>query len=938
MRLSKRPPGTVHTRRTAGVAALLLLAGLTPLLGGAPAGAAPTAPSCSNDPAARLSTVPSPESALGFPLGTGQERVVTNDEVRGYLKAVDSASDRVVTGVMATSVLGQPLPYAIVSNERHVRPGALKQIADDIRDLRDPRRTRAKKAAETASDRPAIVWVAGNVHGGEKSGTDAALKTLYELASGLSCAVAERNDNLVTVIVPTQNPDGRDASRRQNEYGFDMNRDWFARTQQETDGKIELLRQYPPQVFVDAHEMGGRQYFFPPNADPIHHEIASENVDWINRIGEANKAGFGFNGACGGAVTTECYFNYATYDLFFMGYGDTVPAAGFGAAGMTFEKGSASAVADRVQQQFHTQWSTLGWAAANKHEVLTSYYKIWTDALAEGRAGTLEPNEVVQPTNSVQFPVPDIRIRSYFLLPDRQLGDVRQLVERLRRMDVEVYEVTRPTTVPTARVFGGRTATDVTVPVGAYWIPMDQPQKHWIQAIMGEDPYVPFPYFYDVSSWSNPLLMGVNAIYTGDDVRPQARPVRQITGGTSAAAEAKGSYAYPLDSAAAAELTFQLLGRGVPLVRDLDTSAVGFPAKSLTREIDQLARSLGVTLRPSRAAASGSPVDLPDVGLFEGTGISTTSGSHGEARYVLGRRWGLELTPVTTADINDNTPAFTGRTVLLVPDGSSATGGLTAAGQANLRNWIAQGHTYVGLRNEGTRMARAAGLTSTTEKTKPADYRMIGSHLRVDVDGSSPVALGRPAEDFEFNNSDSILNPSSTGTNVLSYPSDDTFWANGYTMRSDVLKGTVALVDEPTGGGRAVLFAFNPLFRAYNENGLHLVANALLYPSGAAADRATPRRTTGVEPARAAAAAQPVADNLGGEWRPITVEVAAGDRGRAEAVVARYTDTARVSAADGSAYLVIPNPAGLQADEHPFLRDLVGALRDAQIPVRSLVG
>ncbi|MEU5725219.1 M14 family zinc carboxypeptidase [Micromonospora sp. NPDC047738] len=940
MRLSKRPPGAVPPKRTAGVATLLLLAGLTPLLGGAPAGAAPTAPTCSNDPAARLSTVPSPESALGFPLGTGQERVVTNDEVRSYLKAVDDASDRVVTGVMATSVLGQPLPYAIVSNERHVQPGALQQIARDIRDLRDPRGITAKKAAETATDRPAIVWVTANVHGGEKSGTDAALKTLYELASGLSCAVAERNDNLVTVIVPTQNPDGRDASRRQNEYGFDMNRDWFARTQQETDGKIELLRQYPPQVFIDAHEMGGRQYFFPPNADPIHHEISSENVDWINRIGEANKAGFGFNGACGGAVTTECYFNYSTYDLFFMGYGDTVPAAGFGAAGMTFEKGSASAVADRVQQQFHTQWSTLGWAAANKHEVLSSYFKIWTDALAEGKAGTLEPNEVVQPTNTVQFPVPDVKIRSYFLLPDRQLADVRQLVERLRRMDVEVYEVTKPTKVPTARIFGGRSATDVTVPVGAYWIPMDQPQKHWIQGIMGEDPYVPFPYFYDVSSWSNPLLMGVNALYTGDDVRPPAQLVRQISGGKPFAAGAKGSYAYPLDSAAAAELTFRLLGQGVPLVRDLETSVVGFPAKSLTPEIDQLARSLGVTLNPHDAAASGTAVDLPDVGLFQGTGISTTSGSHGEARYVLGKRWGLDLKPVTTADINDNTPAFTERTVLLVPDGSSATGGLTAAGQANLRNWVAQGHTYLGLRNEGTRMARAAGLTSTTEKTKPADYRMIGSHLRVDVDGSSPVALGRPAEDFEFNNSDSILTPSTTGTNVLTYPSDDTFWANGYTVRADALKGTVALVDEPTGAGRAVLFAFNPLFRAYNENGLHLVANTLLYPAGAGAapSRAALSRTTGVDPARAAAAAAPVAENLGGEWRPITVEVAAGDRDRAEAVVARYTDTARVSVVNGSAYLVIPNRDGLLADEHPYLRELVNALRDAQIPLRSLVG
>ncbi|WP_433302097.1 M14 family zinc carboxypeptidase [Actinoplanes sp. CA-030573] len=906
---------------------VVLAAALTPLLTGDPASATPRPGSCTTDPT-YLGSVPSPESYLGFPLGAGQQRVVTNAEIRGYLSAVDQASDRVVTGTMGTSVLGQPLRYAVVAGKRVDR-----RTLDAIRALRDPRTLSVGQARRIARDGPAIVWIAGNVHGGETSGADASLKTLYELAAGLSCAVRDRNDNLITVILPTQNPDGRDAARRQNEFGFDLNRDWFARTQPETDSKLELLRRYPPQVFIDAHEMGGRQYFFPPNADPIHHEIADQPVDWINRIGAANAAAFGYNGACTDTVNTECYFNYDTYDLFYMGYGDTVPSTGFGAAGMTYEKGSASAVQDRVQQQFTTQWATLGWAAAHKREVLNGYYQIWSDALAEGRAGALEPNEVVQPENEVQFPVPDIKIKSYFLMPGRQLGDVRRLVERLRRMDVEVYRVTKPLTVPHAHIFGGRTGTGVKVPAGAYWIPMDQPQKHWIQATLGEDPYVPFPYFYDVSSWSNPLLMGIDTIYTGDDLRPRAVRVRTISGGRTGSAPRHGSYSFPMDSASAAQLTFQLLGQGVAVTRDAGRAEV--PAAAVTPAVDRLARSLGVDLTPSRRPAAGAAIALPDVGLFRGTGISTTSGSYGEARYVLGQRWGLSLTPVTTADINDNTAAFSARTVLIVPDGSSATGGLTATGQANLRNWIASGRTYIGLRNEGTRVARSAGLTSTTEKAKPDDYLVIGSHLRVDADTTNPVAHGRPAEDFEFNNDDPILNPSTTGANVLTYPGGDTFWHNGYTVDADLLKGTAVVVDEPTGAGHAVLFAFNPLFRGYNESGLQLVANALLYP---AAPAPSPLRAPGVDPARATAAALPAPANLGGKWRPARIQVAAADLGRTQRLVARYTGTATAAVVGDSAYLTIPNPQGLSFDEHPFLRDLVGDLRAARIPLRSVVG
>ena len=54
-----------------------------------------------------------------------------------------------------------------------------------------------------------------------------------------------------------------------------------------------------------------------------------------------------------------------------------------------------------------------------------------------------------------------------------------------------------------------------TLPKGTYWITLAQPQKHWVQATLNEDTYVPFPYFYDVSGWSLPLLAGIKGGSTG---------------------------------------------------------------------------------------------------------------------------------------------------------------------------------------------------------------------------------------------------------------------------------------------------------------------------------------------------------------------------------------------------------------------------------------
>ena len=87
-------------------------------------------------------------------------------------------------------------------------------------------------------------------------------------------------------------------------------------------------------------------------------------------------------------------------------------------------------------------------------------------------------------------------------------------------------------------------------------MPLAQTQKHWVEAMLGEDPYAAVPYFYDVASWSNPLLMGLDG---GCD---RARGCR--TGVARAGRAAPAGRAGPPfagDSEGAAEAAMRLLAQ-----------------------------------------------------------------------------------------------------------------------------------------------------------------------------------------------------------------------------------------------------------------------------------------------------------------------------------------------------------------------------------------
>jgi hypothetical protein len=749
-------------------------------------------------------------ATAGVPAFTPGAQPVTDEQVSSYLSGVDAASARVLTGVAGTSVQGRPLPYAIVSSPRNL--GRLAAIAARARASRQGR--------GHAAGGPAIVWIGANVHGNEPSGTDADLQLLSELARGSSCTLLDR---LVIGFLPLQNPDGRAVGTRVNADGFDLNRDWFARTQPETAAKLQLLSRYPPLAFADQHEEGGSAFFFPPDTDPIHHEVPAAALHAIDRtIGPALARAFQRAG--------DTFSTAAGYDLFFMGYGDSATTTLFGAAGMTFEKGTDAPFEEKVAEHHLAARTLLEAVAAHRRALLRAWDRSWRQARAQGRAGRLEPNATLTglPPDTR---VPRARVYAYAWRADVAAADGAHLADRLREVGVRVNRLRRAVTVRAFHAYGTRGTRRTTLPAGTWVVSLAQTQKHWIEAMLGENPYAAVAYFYDVASWSNPLLMGLD----GGAIRSRL-PRGVLAPGVVARGPA--GPAFPGDAEGSTEAAMALLGRGVALARVPRTGEFVLPEGTDATAVLSAHDVPALPTPPGGAVALRAPRVAMLDGLQDGaSGLPSASWSW--ARWLLQRRYGLHVDLLGDADVAAGRLASGGYTAFVVPDGS--TPAPSPAALATLQAWVRGGGTYVGVRGEGIALAQSAGIT-TASSSPPADALMPGVSLGVRLDPADPVAWGERASGFAFATGDPVLSASG-GAVVARYPSGSAFFAGGYARGTGPLQGTAAVIDEPVGAGRTVLFALDPAFRGYVEGTERLIANALLAPpTGALATRARPVR------------------------------------------------------------------------------------------------
>jgi hypothetical protein len=639
------------------------------------------------------------------PAPPSSDRPASAAQVDAYVRAVARASPIVTTAVAGRSVQGRPLRYAVVSAlpVRRLRAGLA--------------RLRAVRAghAHSAGDAPAIIWVAGSVHGNEPSGADADVRLLRALARRCHDPLLRR---VVVVIYAVQNPDGHEAGTRVNANGFDLNRDWLAVTQPETEARLRALEAMPPLAYADQHEQGGDAFFFPPYAQPLFHELPeaalSAERDVIAPALRRAFARAGYPSTSGG-----------DFDLLYPGYGDSATTLLFGAAGMTLEAGADRPYRQRVDEQLQAARTVIDAVGRHAAALLRAWAHSFAQAASQGARGLLQ-HRAGPP------------VHGYALG-----AGAEPLVARLLDDGVAVRRLAAPATVQSFRSYGAPAAGGpATLAAGTYLVSSAQPLKHWVQALLGQSASAATPSISDVGAWSRPLLMGI----------------------------AGGTVESPLPAAPAAA-----------------APAVAAPRPLAGRRVALLAD-------PGALAAVPPGVQQPNAGTSW-------------ARWVLSERLGAQVDVLDDAALAAG--ALAGHDALVVADGEPAQP--SGAALQAIGAFVAAGGTYVGWRARGIQVAGAAGLTTATIAASPSPLSIPGAAVRV---GDSLV----------LDNDDPLV----AGGNVVATYGDV---VSGWTAGSPA--GRPAILDERTGAGHAVLYAFDPVFRASTEGAERLLTSALLATAGA---------------------------------------------------------------------------------------------------------
>jgi hypothetical protein len=818
--------------------------------------------------------IPTPDEFLGYKLGA---QFTPHHRILDYFRELDARSPLLTFEKYGETYEGRPLMLAIVTSEKN--RADLDAVRADLAQLSGTRAGDSATVAAIAKKRPAVAWLAYGIHGNESSSAEAAMRVASNL---LRDPEATRLlDDLIVIIDPLQNPDGReryiegfrrargvnatsnpDAAEhyeawpggRYNHYMIDMNRDWAWTSQKESRARVNAFRQWNPQVFVDLHEMFySSSYFFPPTAKPFNANLPKDVSRWLDVFGKGNAEAFSQKG--------WQFFVGERFDLFYPGYGDSWPSLG-GAIGMTYEvaghgragtsiereDGTVLTLADRIDRHATSSMATLRTAAANR-EALLLYTASALRASEDGNRPT------------------------FFLSADAP--NAQALVAMLGRQGIEVGVLRQPFTARAQKV-GGEPTENRTFPAGTIVVTARQRYGALVQSLLERTPVLQQDFveeqrekaeadqpddFYDLTAWSLPLAMNVDA-WSVNGAAPATTP-------WSASAPLplhNAKYAYIVDGLDPA--IYHLAGKLVASdVRfsvsegDVDIAGRKFARGSILVFRGNNSGELDATLQ-RLLAESGANATAVDSGWTGGTALGSEKihavkkprialvGGAGTSSNSFGMLWHtLDVdTPiphtVVTVDALRNID-LNRYDVILFPDGDYGDR-VGKRGVERLQAWTRNGGTIVAvkgasgfLREKDVEISKLKPWEPAKKKDDDAaktderynEFRIPGSIFRTRMNDSSYLTFGVPHSPAVLIEGTAAWQPVSHKVdNIITIEKKDALISGvAWPESLERIQGSVYVVSEPYGRGSVVTFADEPHFRLFWRGTLPVLMNALLY-------------------------------------------------------------------------------------------------------------
>ena len=811
--------------------------------------------------------MPTPEQVFGHLIG---ERHTIPHQIVDYYKTIAASSDRVVLESHGYTYENRALVHAIVTSpQNHAR---LDEIREQNQRLSD---SPGEMTDDVLSDMPTVIYQGFSIHGNEASGSEAATLYLYHLAAGQGPAIQQLLENVVIILDPCFNPDGRDrfadwANRnrggihtadpqdrehlepwpggRTNHYWFDLNRDWLPAQHPESQGRLGIFHTWRPQMLTDHHEMGTNSTFFfmpgiPSRNNPL---TPRRNADLTAAVGAYHARWLDSIGSL--------YYSKESFDDFYYGKGSTYPDVN-GAIGILFEQASSRALEREsdhgnlhysvtVQNQFATALSTAEAAVELREELLKHHRDFYASAADVAREN---------------------RVKAYVVSMERDRTRAQIFAQMMQRHRVQIYQLGRDVETDGLSFKAGE----------AFVVPVDQQQARLVKTVFERVTTFPDSLFYDVSTWTMPLAFDVDyGEIRGNTSALLGDPLGavELNGGRRVGGTSDYGYVMEWDRYFAPRALYRLQAAGFYprlLNRETEVYAGGEPRQlprgsvfipavqrdAALRHLDDQLESLidEVVARDhvvvyaidTGLAVSGrdlgtrsaAVLQTPKIALITGSG--TSSYNAGEAWHLLTERYHIPIS-LLDADRVGRSDLSRYNTIVM------AGGNYGSIAGEKIKDWVRDGGRLITL-TSGTDWAVREGMLELERKSfdmdsllKDVPYDQLsdtrgaqfigGSIFEAQLDPTHPLAYGFRETIPLFRSSNVLYETHETpGATVAKYTENPLL--SGYISdeRLAMVPGSSALVTERSGGGRVIAFMDNPNFRAFWYGSSRLFMNAVFF-------------------------------------------------------------------------------------------------------------